>query len=233
MNIFSGNGSEQNKTPEKSMVELFREGKAMAKEQVKKEITKALIESDTQKELYRTSAMRAIVKARKAIDRHNQGEKAIAYNELKFAYGLYHYMDSLHTAFRTMESQLQIQEMTQEFANVVTSLKSIRLPSSKVDFNSITATALKSMGSFDTAGLDSMVKKLIEGSLVATNASHANDAFLDDLVSGKTTLEAPYMEEQPEIKEKEQEKEVKNAESEGTDELLALLEQINAGLNQK
>lgn len=239
MSYFTRDKSHQKQEPEKSMFDLIRDGKKRTREEVKKEITSALIETDTQKELYRTAALRAIAKAKRAVANNNPGEKAIACNELKFAYGIYHYMDSLHTAFRTVESQLQIQEMTQEFANVVSSLKSIKLPAANVNFNSITAMALKAMGNFDTAGLDDMVRQLIQGSMSATDATQASDQFLEDLISGKVSLDAPYAAKpirEPAENQKTIEAAPQNEQTQevsGTDELLALLDQINAGLDHK
>ncbi len=220
----------------KSIIDVLREGKERAREEVKKQITESLLETDTKKELYRVVAQRAIAKAKRAVANNNPGEKAIACNELKFAYGVYHYMDSLHTAFRTIESQLEIQEMTQEFANVVGRLKSIKLPAANIDFNSVTAAALKNLGGYDMAGLDDMVRQLIQGSMSAS-ASQANDRFLEDLISGKTTLDAPYIVE-PEKVTEAPETNLESAADEkkevsGTDELLALLDQINAGLDHK
>lgn len=220
-----------------SIIDVLREGREKARNDVKKQITESLIETDTKKELYRVAAQRAIAKAKRAVANNNPGEKAIAYNELKFAYGVYHYMDSLHTAFRTIESQLEIQEMTQDFANVVGRLKSIKLPAANIDFNSITATALKNLGGYDMVGLDEMVRQLIQGSMSAAD-SQTNDRFLEDLISGKASIDAPYAVEPEKTEEvpktgiensaKEEKKEIS-----GTDELLALLDQINAGLDHK
>ena len=238
MNRFFRDKSKNQREPEQSMLDALREGKKKTAEEVRNEITDALIEVDAQKEIYRANALRAIAKAKRAIASNNAGEKAIAYKELKFAYGIYHYMDTLQTAFRTIESQIQMQELTQEFAQVVTNLKSIRMPASNINFNKITATALKGMDSVNFAGLDDMVNQLIQGSFKATDASHANNQFLDDLVSGKATLDAPYPVE-PEQTEQQEEEAGGEAPAEennkpaGTEELLALLDQINAGLGAK
>ena len=219
-----------------SIIDVLREGKEKARDEVKKQITESLIETDTKKELYRVAAQRAIAKAKRAVANNNPGEKTIAFNELKFAYGVYHYMDSLHTAFRTIESQLEMQEMTQDFANVVGRLKSIKLPAANIDFNSITATALKNLGGYDMTGLDNMVRQLIQGTMSAS-ASQTNDHFLEDLISGKATLDTPYIvepEQAAEAPEKNLESETEEKkEISGTDELLALLDQINAGLDHK
>lgn len=230
--------SKKNKKKESlSMADAIRGDKKKTAEEVKREITDALVETETQKELYRTAAQRAIARAKRAVASNNPGEKAIAYNELKFAYGVYHYMDTLHTAFRTIESQLQMRQMTQNFANIVTRLKSIRVPSTNVNFTKLTAIALKEMDSVDFAGLDDMVNQLIHGSINATDASKANDQFLDDLVSGKATLDAPYpfesteaALENPADADAPAQQETHNAAT-STDELLAMLDQINAGLN--
>ncbi len=220
-----------------SMMDVLRgKGDRGAKvENIKLEITNALIETEAQKEIYRTAAKRAIHKAQRAVEQHNAAEKAIAYNELKFAYGVYHYMDTLHNAFRSIESQLQMQEMTQSFAHVVSSLKSIRVPASNINFNKLTATALREMDRLDFSGLDEMVNELIHGSIQATDSAHANDQFLDDLVSGKVSLDTPYTtssstEAPAQTENLEKRTETKPVSADEA-ELLAMLDQINAGLN--
>lgn len=214
----------------RSIADVIAGRKKITAEEVKQDLTNALVETEAQKEIYRTAALRAIAKAKRAMAAGNSGEKAIAYNELKFAYGVYHYMDSLHTAFLTIESQLQINRMTEDFARVVSNLKSIRVPASNVNFNKLTATALKQMESLDLSDLDDMVTKLIHGSMNATNASQASDRFLDDLVSGKISLEEPYSAKTAEVEQPAAEETEKNADTVGEDDLLAMLDQINAGL---
>ena len=232
--------SDKNKNSAPSIADILRGREKVKGEkarEIKQEITSALIETEAQKELYRTAAQRAIHKAQRAAAQHNAAEKAIAYNELKFAYGVYHYMDTLHNAFRSIESQLQMQEMTQSFANVVTRLKSIRVPASTVDFNKLTATALREMDRLDFSGMDEMVNQLIHGSIHATGAAHADDRFLDDLVSGKITLDAPYVSGQDLAAAAREEPvqpvgEERAATADEAD-LLAMLDELSSGLNGK
>ena len=231
---------DKNKNSAPSIADILRGREAEKGEKalkIKQEITSALIETEAQKEIYRTAAQRAIHKAQRAEAQHNAAEKAIAYNELKFAYGVYHYMDTLHNAFRSIESQLQMQAMTQSFANVVMRLKSIRVPASTVNFNKLTAMALREMDRMDLSGLDDMVDQLIHGSIEATSAAHANDQFLDDLVSGKITLDTPYVsgKDMKTAGQEEPTKPVSEEESAAADEseLLAMLDQISSGLNSK
>lgn len=220
-----------NKRESRSIADTIRNEKKKSAEEVKAEITNALIETDTQKELYRVAAQRAIQKAKKAIASQNFSEKAIAYKELKFAYGVYHYMDTLHMAFRTIESQMQMQEMTQSFAHVVNSLKNIHVPANNVNFSKLTATALEELDSVDLNGLDEMVNQLINGTIRATEATSTSDTFLDELVNGTATLDTPF----PEMSHPQNaaNNEVKNSEetrNPDNEELIAMLEQINAGL---
>lgn len=199
-------------------------------EEVKIQIFEALKQTEAQKNLYATTAQRAIVKAKKAIAANDAAGKSIAYNELKFAYGVYQYMTSLHNAFRTLKSQYDMQEMTETFANVVNSLTKINVPAKSFNFDKLTAKALNGFKGVDMSGLDSMVQKLIEGSMQATNVSGASDAFLDKLISGEVSLDTPYnapapSQEAPADNSVEQ-KEV----SSDTADLLAMLDAINAGL---
>ena len=227
-------GRKENKTGNKmSIADAIRGERTQNTEEIKAEITSALIETDAQKELYRTAAQRAIQKARRAIQNQNLAEKSIAYNELKFAYGVYHYMDTLHMAFRTIESQMMMQEMTQGFAKVVSRLKSIRVPAGTMDFNKLTAMALKGLDTVDMRGLDDMVNQLIHGTMEATNSTGASNDFLDSLVNGTATLETPFTELAPQeapAAEAPAEEAPEQAEKTGEDELMALLDQINAGL---
>ena len=225
MPLFSKNKNKDSR----SIIDTIRGEKQKTAEEVKAEITNALIETDAQKELYRTAAQRAIQKAKRAIASQNPGEKAIAYKELKFAYGVYHYMDTLHTAFRTIESQMEMQEMTQSFAHVVTSLKSIRVPASSVNFSKLTATALKGLDAVDLRGLEDMVDQLIHGTVDATDSICATDSFLDDLVNGTATLETPF----PALAESHEPAAAAGQPTEeklDSEELTAMLDRINAGL---
>ena len=227
MGIFNNGNNSGGKDKSRSIVETIRHNKKKTMDEVKAEITKGIIEVDAQKELYRVTAQRAIQKAKRAIANRNDREKAIAYQELKFAYGIYHYMDTLHTAFRTIESQLHMQEMTQSFAKVVNTLKGIHVPAGTMDFNKLTAIALRSLDVADIRGLEEMVEKLIHGSMDATNSVNASDSFLDDLVNGTATLEPPYPSQTNSQEQAVSQKQEENMES--TD-LTALLDQINAGL---
>ncbi len=233
--LFSKNKKEEKKM---SIADAIHKDKQKTIEATKLDITNALVETEAQKEVYRLAALRAINKAKRAEANNNVGEKNIAYNELKFAYGVYHYMDTLHTAFRSIESQMQMQEMTQNFAKVVNSLKSIRVPQSSVDFNKLTATALKGMDSIDFAGLDEMVNQLIHGSINATEASRVDSQFLDDLVSGRASLDTPYPVAGEEVTAVETAQDQAAGQAAGeapsdANDLLAMLDQINAGLNGK
>ena len=220
-----------NKRESRSIADTIRNEKKKTAEEVKAEITNALIETDAQKELYRVAAQRAIQKAKRAIANKNYGEKAIAYKELKFAYGVYHYMDTLHMAFRTIESQMQMREMTQSFAHVVNSLKNIRVPANNVNFSKLTATALRELDSVDLNGLDEMVNQLINGTINATEATSTSDAFLDELVNGTATLDTPFPEMTHQMTPADDQKvKTEKTTNPDNDELLAMLEQINAGL---
>ncbi len=220
-----------------SIGEVIRGDKKKTAEETRKMIFDALTQIETQKNLYATTAQRAINKAKAAIANHDAAGKQIAYNELKFAYGVYQYMSTLLNAFRTIKSQMDMQEMTESFATVVNNLSKIRVSSNNVNFDKLTANALRGFETIDMSGLDKMVQQLIEGSIQATNTSGATDSFLDKLISGEASLDTPYdMASKPSDEkthsENTQTAAAQSDEGKKTEDLLAMLDAINAGLNK-
>lgn len=221
----------KNKTSRKSIGDVIRGDKKKLAEDTKQTVIDALAQTDAQRNLYAAMAQRAINKARRAIDAGDEAGKRIAYNELKFSYGVYHYFGSLHNAFRTIKSQMDMNEMTENFAAVVNNLSKIRVPANTLDFNKLTDTALKGFNSLDMTGLDDMVQKLIEGSAQATNVSGASDSFLDRLISGEATLDTPYTAPAQEATAQESAAALQSGAKDDTADLIAMLDKINSGLN--
>ena len=144
-----------------SISDVVRGDRKKLAEQTRRTVFEALQQTETQKNLYATMAQRAINKARVAIASNDDAGKSIAYSELKFSYGVYQYMSALHNAFRTIKSQMDMQEMTASFAEVVDNLCKIRIPDNSFNFDKLTAKALSGFAPADMDGLNRMAQKLI------------------------------------------------------------------------
>lgn len=218
-------------TSRSSIGDVIRGDRQKLAEKTRQTVMEALAQTEAQHTLYETYAQRAITKARKAIREHDEAGKRIAYNELKYAYGVYQYMGSLHNAFRTIKSQMDMQEMTESFAHVVNQLSRIRVPANNLDFDRLTNTALRGFSSMEITGLDTMVQKLIEGSARATNISGATDSFFDKLISGEITLDTPYTAPEQATTVQEGTSPLQSGASSDTANLIAMLDAINSGLH--
>lgn len=182
-----------------SIIERFRKErkrkKMLSEEQrtkVREQIVHGEFVTSQQKEYYKNQAETAILKAQKALACNDIEGRRIAMNELKVAYGVYKYMSSLHDSFRVLESQVQMQMLTEEFSQVVNELSRIRVSAVPVNFASLTKKALGNFPPIDTKGLDSMVNSLMSESIAATESQYADDSFLEKLVSGTVSLDDPY-----------------------------------------
>ena len=223
----------------KSIVDRIREmwsaDKQMSaekKEQVYQQILSGMAKTEEQKQLYKIYADRAIVNAKRAAENGDLAGKKIAMRELKASYSFYHYMNSMYDAFRAMESQVRMQNVTQEFAEVVNGLSSIRVNATSMDFAALTQKALKSFKPVDLAGLDQMVDSLVRGSITATESEQADDAFLEALVEGRATLDTPYPSKT--LEEYDSAKKGKAGEHDDQkDDIMALLDQMVSKLNEE
>lgn len=225
----------------KSIIERIRESRATNRQltdQQRQEVYNRVLhgeaETEEQKELYRIRAQKAIIKAKKAAESNDPAAKRIAMQELKLAYGCYHYMGSVNDAFRTMHSQMQMQSVTQEFASVVDSLSKIRVQNTPVNFAALTRKALKGFQTLDISGLDSMVDSLIRGSIEATESDRAEDAFFEKLVSGEASIDSHFPSRSlEEFDDRHKVKIVDQGKDESTvdDNIMTLLEQMTAGLS--
>lgn len=204
------------------------------REQVRLQVMQGELDTEKQKELYRIHAERAIGKAREAIANNNSQDKQIAMRELKVAYGFYHYMSSMHFSFRLMHSQMDMQDATRDFAEMVKNLSSIRLTDKPVNFASLTRKALKNFSSLDVTGLDKMVDSLVRGSIAATESEQADDAFLEALVTGKASLDTPYPSKTLEVFDNSRTNTENTASpAAGNDDIMALLERMANGLKDE
>lgn len=214
--------------------EMWSQNKQLTAEkqqEVYQQILSGMAKTEEQKQLYKIHAERAIVKAQKAAKNGDSAGKKIAMRELKASYGFYHYMSSMHDAFRAMEAQVKIQNVTQEFAEMVNNLSSIRVNAASTDFAALTQKALKNFKPVDLAGLDQMVDSLVRGSITATESEQADDAFMEALVEGRATLDTPYPSKM--LEEYDSAKKEKSGEPDDKkDDIMALLDQMVNKLNE-
>lgn len=205
---------------------------AEKQKEVYQQILSGQAKTEEQKQLYKIHAERAIVKAQKAAKNGDSAGKKIAMRELKASYGFYHYMSSMHDAFRAMEAQVRIQNVTQEFAEMVNNLSSIRVNAAPMDFAALTQKALKNFKPMDLVGLDQMVDCLVRGSITATEAEQADDAFLEALVEGRATLDTPYPSKTLEAYDSAKKEKTGKSAAED-DDIMALLDQMVNKLNEE
>ena len=109
-------------------------------------------------------------------------------------YGVYRYMGTLNSAYRTLDAQIQMQKITQDFAGVVNSLSSINLHQPTLNFKDLTSKALCGLKGLDLTGMENMVNELVKGTNVATSVGMSDDPFLEKLIAGEVTLDSPYAE---------------------------------------
>lgn len=175
--------------------QVQRELTAKEREEVSKKVLDAIRTTSVQREIYSMRAQDAIAKAKRAIATGDPTGKAIAMQELKMCYGVYRYMGTLNSAYRTLDAQIQMQNITQDFAQVVNSLSAINVQSPTVNFKELTRKALFGLKGLDLSGMENMVSELVAGTNVATSVGSVDDPFLEKLVSGEATLDGPYTEQ--------------------------------------
>lgn len=165
------------------------EDREKIREQLKLQLQKSVIEADAQRTLSRNAIMRSCRKARAAIERNDNIEKNIAFNELRMHLALYRYMGAMYGSLRMMESNLTMQGLTENFANFVHRMSQIKVPANTMNFNKLTAEALRGIQPVNFEGIETMTKNLIEGSMSATSTASIPDQYLMDLVNGKVQLD--------------------------------------------
>lgn len=179
----------------KRLEDAFRAKKELTEEQRKQvlaQIMEGVQSTGEQKELYRIRVNKAIEKAQRAVKAGDVVGKWSAMDELRAYYGFYRYMSTLQGAFRAMQSHIQIQTATRDFARMVDSFSRIRIQDKPVNFDMLLGKALKSFQPMDTTGLDKLLNGLFGYSTAVPETDTAEDAFLEALVSGQATLDTPY-----------------------------------------
>lgn len=168
---------------------LSPEDREEIRKQLKTQLQNSVIEADTQRGIARDAIARACRKARLAIQRNDNIEKNIAFNELRMQLALYRYTGAMYGNLRMMESNLAMQGLTENFANFVHRMSEIKVPANTVNFNKLTAEALRGIQPVDLEGVEEMTRSLIEGSMSATSTASIPDQYLMDLVTGKVNLD--------------------------------------------
>ncbi len=176
----------------KGKKEEERELTEKEREECGRKVLESIHTTGVQREIYGMKVQEAIIKARNAAAANDPTRKALAMQELKMCYGVYRYMDTLHTAYQTMDAQMQMQKLTQSFAGVVNSMAEINVKQPKLDFGLLTKKALTGIRGLDLTGMEEMVNQLVSGTNAATSVSTVDDPFLEKLVSGEVTVDSPY-----------------------------------------
>ncbi len=162
------------------------------KKQARKELIEAQLRGEKTKELYRLRAQRFIVQARDAAQRGDTAGRNRAAQLLKVSYAAYKYMCSLTDTYTAVATNMDLRELTADFARTISGITSIKVGDEHVNFAALTRKALKHLKPADMAEVDGMFDELIRGSISATEAANANDAFLDALINGSADLDTPY-----------------------------------------
>lgn len=161
------------------------------REKLKYELQNSIIEAETQRKLFRQGVERSIAKARTAIANNDSASKAIAFNELSMSYTIYRYMGAMSSNLRLMESNLAMQAVTENFANLVRRFSTIKVPKNSMDMKKLLTDALRGIQPVDLEGIENLTKGLLDGVMGAVNTTQINDQFLEDLVSGRKSIDDP------------------------------------------
>lgn len=176
--------------------DIFRSNKSRPiteeeRDKLKAELQTSIIEVETQRRLAKQRIERSILKARNAIQNNGVSQKAIAYNELRMNLAFYRYMGTLGSNLSMMESNLSIQTITENFADIVHRMSRLKAPANTMNFNKLTAEALRGIHPVQLDGIEDLAKNLIESSLSASNAAMIEDKYLEDLIIGRISLDDP------------------------------------------
>lgn len=196
------------------------------KKLARKQLIEAQLTAQRQKEYYRIKANRYIEEARDAIKRSDNAGRVRAAQLLKVSYGAYRYMCSLSDTYTAISTNLDIREMTSEFARTINEITAIKVGDEHVNFAALTRKALRHLKPADLENVDGMFDELIRGSISATEATNANDVFLDALINGTATLDTPYP--SPTIAELDKTEDAKMQD----EQLLAILDQTAGTLTK-
>ena len=161
---------------------------ARSREELLENLKKSRVEAMTTQETAAYDINTCIVKARRAIAANDAGEKAVAFNELRMHLVLYYYARSMVSNIRIMESNARMQVITENFANLVDRMDSLKISGRNADVESVMKRAMKGLRPVDLVGVEDMARQLIEGATSASSISMVQDSVLEELVSGKIQL---------------------------------------------
>lgn len=195
-----------------------------SREELLESLKQSRIEAMTAQEGAAYDANACIARARRAIGANDPGEKAVAFNELRMHLVLYYYARSMVTNLRLMESNAQMQVITENFSNLVDRMDSLKLSGRDADITAVMKRAMKGMRPVDLVGVEDMMRQLVEGATSAASMSMVRDDVLEDLVNGKVKLGDPlYSPTQTQAEPAAREAEAQ-PEEESLEALLKLLE---------
>ena len=214
----------QNKRDKKRrQTELTEQQKA----ETRAKIADCLVTTEQQKELYKMRILQSVTAARKAGLRGDKQGRLAAVRTLKLNYGAWRYMCAMNDVYRTLQTKMDIQDMSTSFAETVNSLSVINLKTAPVDFAGLTKKAMAGMEGLDMTGLDDMLTALVGGTANAMAAESAEDDFIERLISGEATLDDSAEDTGKKLVAAEAPEE--NA---GSDAYMELLEKISSALSE-
>ena len=198
--------------------------RAHSREELLASLKQSRVEAMTAQESAAYDANVCIARARRAIAENDAGEKAVAFNELRMHLVLYYYARAMVTNLRMMESNAQMQVITENFSNLVDRMDSLKVSARDADVTSVMKRAMKGMRPVDLVGVEDMMRQLVEGATSAASLSMVQDDVLEDLVNGKVKLGDPiYSPESPQAEPAAPQAEAE-PEEESLESLLKLLE---------
>ena len=212
----------QNKRDKKRReTELTEQQKA----EIRAKIMDSLVTTERQQALYKLRIQQCVQAARNAQARGDRKGRQLAIQKLKLNYGAYRYMGTMNDVYRTLQTKMDIQEMSTAFAGTVNSLNVINLRADPVDFAALTKKAMAGMEGLDMTGMDDMLAALIGGTADAVTAETAEDPFIERLISGEVSLD-----EEPEAVGKKLVTEEAPAKAADSDAYMDVLEKLSAAL---
>ena len=182
-----------------------RRSRGQSKQRTREELLESLkknrIEAMTAQETAAYDANVCIARARRAIAENDAGEKAVAFNELRMHLVLYYYARAMVSNLRLMESNAQMQVITENFSNLVDRMNSMKLSSRDSNIQNVMKRAMKGIRPVDLVGVEDMMRQLVEGATSASSLSMVQDDVLENLVNGKVKLGDPIYAPEPQAAE--------------------------------
>ena len=195
------------------------------KAEIRAKIMDSLVTTERQRELYKLRIRQSIQAAKACAARGDKKGKQLAAQKLKLNYGAWRYMGAMNDVYRTLQTKMDIQDMSAAFAGTVNSLNVINLKADPVNFAALTKKAMSSMEGLDMTGLDDMLAALVGGTADAVAAESAEDSFIERLISGDATLD-----DEPEERGKELVSDPEPEKKADSDAYMDVLEKLSAAL---